>query len=519
MKLKEALKKFSHLKKLGLTDLVIERLANHLGKLLVGSKEVYLTPLAKKAIPIEVYVDWSDILHANKHKMNSDLLELEDANESKFGPRSKSQPWHERVASLSASYSCQDENHIPRFHHSPGDGTNCCVSLNEAVQKAKLNTSSGLPFLTKKAKALVETVENFNKLLDRRDPGMVYTRTAEKGKTRNTIGYPFVDTLLEAMFYIPYLEVERLLYYRAALVSPHLVAQRMTEIIQSAIATDRIIYSVDFKGFDASVLYQYIILAFEDIKSCFAPSFHEYIDYICERMYTIELVTPGRVFRGKHGIPSGSGWTNAIDSKIQIGIALLNSFISELECQVQGDDGVYIMLKEQIEQFVSTFTYAGLKLEKSKSKISTNCAVFCQQLYHIDYIDEEGVINGIYPTWRAINRLLYMERFVNFKSLGLQGKDYFGIRSLTILENCRYHPLFEELVRYVLSKEKFSMDVSNDGLERYCELCNIDPSGYSRVNQQYGSSVVGIRDFESYKLIQKILAEEAMEETSYDCVD
>jgi len=348
---------------------------------------------------------------------------------------------------------------------------------------------------------------------------MIYTRTAEKGKTRNTIGYPFVDTLLESMFYIPYLEYERNLYYRSALIGPDLMAQRITEIIKLAMNSDRIIYSVDFAGFDASILYQYIILAFEDVKSCFAPRFHSFIDYICERMYTIELVTPNRIFRGKHGIPSGSGWTNAIDSKIQIGIALLNSFISELECQVQGDDGVYIMLKDEIDAFVKSFKYAGLKLEISKSKVSNNCAVFCQKLYHVDYTDENGVMNGIYPTYRAINRLLFQERFVNFKSLGLQGKDYYGIRSLTILENCKYHPLFEELVRYVLSKEKFSMDVSQDGLNRYLKLTDEDPTGFSRVNQQYGSSVVGIQDFESYKLIKKILAEEAKEETSYDCVD
>lgn len=511
MKLKVALKKFPFLKKLSLDDVTIEKLANHLGKLLVGSKEIYLTPLAKKGIPIELYVDWGFIIEANYHKLNSDLLELENSNKSKFGPRSFSAAWEDRVASLEASYKCQNENHIALFHHTYGEGTLAPVSLNEAVQKAKLNASSGLPFLQKKGKVIEHVIQNFDDLLERKDPGMVFTRTAEKGKTRNTIGYPIADTLLESMFYIPFLLIEQTLYYRASLVSPDLVAKYITEIIEKAIATGRLIYSVDFKGFDASIKYQYIIKAFEDVKSNFAPIFHVHLDYICERMYTICIVTPGRIFFGKHGIPSGSGWTNAIDSIIQKGVAGLCKFINLLECQIQGDDGVYIMDEQDITEFESTFKSAGLHLEKSKSKISRNSAVFCQKLYHIDYKGENGIIGGIYPTYRALNRLCFQESYVNFKSLGIQGKDYYGIRTLTILENCKYHPLFEDLVRFVLSKEKFSMDISEDGLARYCKFLDIDPSGPSRVNQQYGSSVIGIRDFESYKLINKILAEETEE--------
>lgn len=508
MKYKDAIKKFPFLKKLQLSDSVIEKAANHLARLLVGSKEVYLTPLAKKGIPIELYVDFNFIFEANIHKMNSDLLELEYSNKSKFGPRSFAGAWETREDSLKASYKCQDHNHIPLFHHTFGDNTLSPVGINEAVQKAKLCASSGLPFLVKKAKVIDEVVQNFDELIKRKDPGMVYTRTAEKGKTRNTIGYPIADTLLESMFYIPYLLFERNLYHRAALVSPHLIDIRISEIIMSAIATGRIIYSVDFKGFDASVKYQYIICSFEDIKSHFAPNFHSYLDYICERMYTITILTPLKLFFGFHGIPSGSGWTNAIDSKIQEGLAALNDFISLLECQIQGDDGVYIMFRDKIEEFENVFTYAGLKLEKSKSKISHNSAVFCQKLYHIDYADESGFIGGIYPVYRALNRLCFQESYVNFKSLGIQGKDFYGIRTLTILENCKYHPLFEELVRFVLAREKFSMDISEDGLARYCKLLEIDPSGPLRVNQQYGSSVTGIQEFSSYKLIQKILAEE-----------
>jgi len=514
MKLKEAKKKYNFLKKLDLTDTVFLAVANRLESTKKGDKEVYRTPLCVKCDPLIFLLEWDQVFKANAHKMNATLLDLEHSSRDKFGARSIAKPWAERADDLNKSFK-QDDNHIPKCYKLRGSGTLGPLSIHEAADKMKRSTSACLPFLIKKGKALSDLMSDFYKYLSRKDPCVLFTRTQENEKTRNVWGYPFADSLNEQMFYVPLLWLQKQKYYRGALISPEVVAERITEMIMTARSTGRWLYSVDFKAFDSSVRYQYIIEAFEYIKSCFYPGYGSLLDYICKRFYTIGIITPVAVFVGNHGIPSGSTFTNEVDSLVQLMIALTCAFISENECQIQGDDGVYMMLWEDVPEFEASFKYAGLVMNdkdaKDKAFLSQDFVVYCQNLYHIDYMDDNGQIGGIYPIYRAINRLLFQERFVNFTKAGIKGRDYFGIRALSILENCKYHPLFEELVRFVLSREKFSLEVSDDGLSRYCNTL-IEDYTTNNLKHQYGNDVFGIRKFAAYKMVVKILAEEADEE-------
>lgn len=506
MKLKEALKKFSFVKVLELTDVVIGRLANHLSNVLKGSVEVQMTPLAMHTDPLQTLVEWDVIFSANTHRMNQTLLSLEKSQRSKFGPRSIAVPWTERASSISSSYSCQDSKYDnPLFYNLEVTCNLKPLSKEEASFKMNGASSSGLPFLTKKSKTINDVINNFDMYLKRKDPAMLYTRTDDSKKTRNVWGYPFADTLLEIMFYTPLQEHQRSLSYRSALVGPDDVAKGITKIVLKAIKSDCIIYSVDFAGYDASIRYQYIIKAFDYIERCFNYRFATPIRYMCERFYSISIVTPDKVCCGKHGVPSGSGFTNEVDSIIQAGIALLNDFVDIEHFQVQGDDGVYMLDEKHIKEFEDNFVSAGLQLQKQKSFKSKDFAVFCQNLYHNDYINDKGIIDGIYPIYRALNHLLFQERFVEFAKSGMVGKDYYGIRALSILENCKYHPLFEEFVRFVLQRERYALDISEDGLMAYCNS-HIDAT--IGLNQQYGANINGIRGFASFQMVAKIIAEE-----------
>lgn len=507
MKLKEALKKFNFLKRLSLPDRKVECIANHLAMTLKGSTDVHVTPLAKNSDPIVVLYEWDQIFNQNLHKMNSTLQDLERANRAKFGPRSVSVPWGERIPAFLQTYTNQDESHVIKFNFKPGSNDLTPTSINNAISTLRSTTSAGLPFLEKKKKVIPILADIFDEIISRKDPCVLYTRSQENKKTRTVWGYPIADTLLEMLFYIPFLEYTKTLYYRAALVSPELVAKRITEMIINAIANNLVLYSVDFAAFDASILYQYIEASFEYIKSHFATAFHPTLNYICERMYTIGIVTPTGIYVGKHGVPSGSTFTNEVDSIVQFCIASTLSFIKADECMIQGDDGVYAMARENIAEFEQAFAYAKLKLEKSKSHIATNYVIFCQNLFHIDYI-VNGQIGGIYPTYRALNRILFMERHVDFKTMGVDGKDYFGIRCLQILENTKYHPLFEDLVRFVLDKEQFSLDISDDGLRKFCTYQNASVKTTFNLNHQYGSQVEGIKGFAAYSVIQRMMEED-----------
>lgn len=512
MKLKESLKKFDFIKRLKIPEKLWPTMVSNLNDVLKGSKNKYMTPLGKTYEPIMILLEWERVFKKNSHKLNAPLLEIENEQRAKFGPRSEQAPWIQRKPGLLASYDSQIANFDPPFYEfKDGKGDIAPITVAETLLKIRKNTNAGLPTLSKKGKVVEYTLENWDELRKREDPCMLFTRTAEMGKTRNVWGYPFVDIFYEMMWFAPFLDKMREKYWQASVVSPELVDIRLTEMILEAIRSDRILYSVDFDGFDASCSWQLIVKAFNYIKSHFSPIFGDKIDEICKRFYTIMIVTPTGILRGNHGVPSGSCFTNLIDSIIQAGVALTNDFIKECEMMINGDDGVYMMLRQNIKPFEDTWKAARLNLGKEKVRIATNWCTYCQRFYHIDYI-KDGKIGGIYPVYRAINRLVWLEAFVTLKKkgqkTGISSRDHFGTRTLTILEQCKYHPMFEDLVRFVLAREKFALNITEGGLIAYAEKLRKGRALADALNPSFDPSITGIYDFESYKLIQKIIAEE-----------
>lgn len=519
MKLKESLKKFDFIKRLNIPEKRWPTIVSNLNDIIKGSDNKYITPLGKTYDPIIVLFEWEKIYKANAHKLNAPLLEIEKEQRSSFGPRSIQKPWIERKPGLIASYHSQISNFDPPFYDfNDGKGSIAPISVSETLLKIRKNTNAGMPTLKKKGEVIDHLLANFDELREREDPCMLFTRTAENGKTRNVWGYPFADIFYEMMFFVPFLEIMRDKYWQASVISPVLVDNRITEMIKTALRTNRMLYSVDFDGFDASVSWQTIVKAFEYVKSHFDPIFSSMIDKICKRFYTISIITPTGILRGNHGVPSGSCFTNLVDSIVQAATALTNDFIKEYEMMINGDDGVYILSKENIPTFENTWKTARLNLGTKKVNIAAEWCTYCQRFYHIDYIKDD-FIGGIYPTYRAINRLVWLEKFTILKKKGqkngISSRDYFGMRTLAILEQCKYHPLFEELVRFVLEREKFALDITEGGLVAYAESLRKGRQLADALNPSLDPSVMGIHDFESYKLIQKIIAEEGY----FDVVD
>lgn len=509
MKLKHAEKKFKFIKDTDYSEDIKKKIFNNLivtfdGR--EGENDVKITPLGKACDPVRFITAWNKIYESKRHLLNKPLQDLEQSQRSKFSPRSIQVPWAERKEGVKASFSNQSEKYDnPEFYEFDDPKDLTPLDLDRAVSNLKETKSSGLPFLTSKGKAIPEVLKDWKKNLARKDPAMLYTRTESNRKTRNVWGYPIADTILEAMFFQPWQNFERTLSYRAAMVHPDELAKAVTKIILKAKETGRVILSIDFAAFDASVRCQYILKAFDRISRCFPSQFKPTIDYIAGRFCSIAIITPDGILRGLHGVPSGSMWTNTIDSIIQLGIALTCAFLCTEYIQVQGDDGIYMLYRHEVDELYKTFERAGLNVSVDKSHVADDYAMFCQNLYHLDYIKPDGVIYGIYPVYRAICHLVYMESHTDFVKVDVSSKDYYGIRTVSILEHCKHHPLFEDLVRFVFAREKYKLDFTEDGLVKYSKFLNLPVSG---LNQQYGSNVTGIRNFETMKVIRKIIAEE-----------
>jgi hypothetical protein len=311
------------------------------------------------------------------------------------------------------------------------------------------------------------------------------------------------DTLLEMMYYSPLLEYQKRLPYRKALLGPSSVDIAMTELVLKAVKTKRWIFSSDISHYDADTKRTMQSLAFKYFKSLFQESSLGMLDYIEKRFLTIGLLTPYGILKGEHQIPSGSTFTNEVGSESLKNNAISVKGIIEQEFQVQGDDGVFIGTTIQIEELKKRFRDSGYELNESKSDLSRNHAVYLQHLYHVDYL-KDGLIGGIYPVYRALNKIIFQERWATFEDFGIKGIDYYSIRTICILENCKYHPLFKELVKFVFKHDKYSLDYSDQGLRKYVQMI-FETSGAGEIlKHQYGDDLNGFKSFETVKLIKEL---------------
>lgn len=431
---------YNFLDNLNVDQEVKQRLSLNLSRIYYGNSEIYVTPIAKEHGASEILAKWDKVFQANKSKMNVILLQIEEAQRCKAGPMSISRPWPQRREGTLAYF--EDTN----VDYSSLDATPQALrdkerlrplSLANAANFLKNSTNSGLPFYTKKGIVKERLLERFQMYLERRDPCVLFTRTTEQSKTRDIWGFPIADTLNEMRFYYPLLAYQRKLYWRSALNGPDIVDKRMTTIINQALSSNLDLISVDFSTYDRSIKPNLQQKISEYYKFLFQKSSHDEIDYITMRKSTIGLVTPEGVLNGPHGEPSGSTFTNEDDSVGQFIVSRQSGATIRNLVDIQGDDGVYAIGPDKRTLFYSGFEKYSIELNKEKSSISKEYLIYLQNLYHKDY-SKNGVIGGIYPVYRALNRILYQERWSNFEDFEIKGRDYYSIRTITILENCKH---------------------------------------------------------------------------------
>lgn len=496
---------FKFLNELDIDQDVKRRLSIHLKGIIKGNSDVYTTPLVKRISPEAILSRWDEIFEENKSAMNQNLIELESLNRSKFGPRSIAQPWSKRSSSLEDYFKVERKSSNLSISSSWFETANLRPLSNEkAMAKLKNKTNSGLPFYTKKDKVKQRTLREFNVLKYRKDPCILFTRTQEGNKTRNVWGFPMIDTLIESCYYFVLLEYMRLKPWRAALKGPDQVDKSITALIDKAMSNNQALISIDFSSYDSSVSPSLTRHAFNYIKSLFQQTYHDTIDMMCKRFYTIGIVTPDGVKKGEHGVPSGSTFTNEIDSIVQYLVAKSTRLVSDSETQIQGDDGVYAVSLQDTEDFIKAFEAEGLNVNKDKSYIMKDSVVFLQNLYHPDYRQKSGIIGGVYPTYRALNRLIYQERWSNFEDFGLEGRDYYSLRAISILENCKHHPLFDKLVEFIWSIDKYSLGYTREGVNKYKEMVINGSGSGGLINNQYGDDIKGLKSFATVKLLSKL---------------
>ena len=311
-----------------LTKHASDSLSRNNARLAKGSDQVLVSPSFEETSDEEIESRVEEIL--DKASLTEELRKIEDSNLAKFGPRSIALPWVDRKEALYAYF---DHEEI-ELSLTAKPGRLRPVSFETAVKQLVSTSNSGLPFMVRKGDL---KTKGSAELMDVGDfPCVLYTRTQEQGKTRDIWGYPVRDTLRELSYYLPWLEVEKRLPWRKALLGPDDVDVAISRLLLNKSADLRVV-CVDFSRFDATITPRNSMQAFEYISSQFQDP--AAMNIILETFVTIGIWTPDGEISGPHGVPSGSTFTNAIDSLVQFGLA----GVDESRCQIQGDDGVYLV--------------------------------------------------------------------------------------------------------------------------------------------------------------------------------
>jgi len=492
---------YEFLDTLGLDSGVRSKISRLLDSTTSGSVASLRSPVGSSLSSDQILHMWDSIYKLKRKSINSELHNIEISNRSKFGPRSLASTWDARKEGVKSYFSPQLSKHkVPDYSVSHPRRLRP-LDLEEASRFLKNDTSSGLPFMTRKNTVKAKVIRNFKKLMERNDPCILFTRTQELGKTRPVWGFPIVETLNEMRFYRPLLDYQRRLSWRSALQGPDAVDKTITELIKSGSSRNLKMVSIDFSLYDASVKFGLQESAFNYIKSLFQSCYDDDLDDIFHKFNTIQLITPDGILSGQHGVPSGSTFTNEVDSLAQF-LCAKDFNINDNDMTIQGDDGVYLV--DDSESFLSHFERYGLNVSRDKCLVSNNSVLYLQNYHSPDYVSDEGLFAGVYPTYRALNRIIHPERYDQFSDYDIDGADFYSIRTISILENCRYHPLFEDLVKFVYTIDKYSLNFSQKGLERYCQYVFKNDGSDEITKYRRGDDVQGIRSFKTFEILSKL---------------
>lgn len=212
----------------------------------------------------------------------------------------------------------------------------------------------------------------------------------------------------------------------------------------------------------------------------------------------------------QHGVASGSGWTQLCETIFQI--CKFDQWIQRNGLSLTVNDGMgigddYVWFfdeKPDSQSIVDFWAEDGLPGKEEKQSNEEDSCTFLQRLFIKNYMSREDdkILGGIYPTVRALNSLLWPEKFHKPKDWN---SDMFCVRCFMILENTVDHPLFEEFVKFVVKGHKdllpfakSSATIQNMALARSRLIPGLNPS-YNQEKREKPLS-----EFESIKFARTL---------------
>lgn len=432
-----------------------------------GNPDIYETPFYRGVELSEVIDNWMKTCRPALERTWPTLLDFELEMRAKAGPMSVQKPLSERMDDILAYYNLSNgETELPdevitqllrRWSSVRGLRMR---SESNTIANMKMSTNSGSPAFTKRSWAI-------DKLLPfsiTYSGGSDWWLTCPEGKFKITSvlgwrgqeGGPLPDDVKQRVLWMFSMaaNIRELQVYqpliagmqRTGLISSWLgddaVDQRITALFDTKRSEDLIICT-DFSKFDQHINPGCQRSAQKILNGLFDA---DGMDYWNSNIYNLKYGIPmcydvGRFVLGFHGMGSGSGGTNADEtmfhSGLQLGAAMNAGAVLNENSMCLGDDGLLTYPGIKTADVVAFYTMFGQDMNVGKQYESKVDCTYLRRWHHTDY-RVNGVCVGVYPTVRALTHLRMLERFIDPDKWGVKAV---AMRNLSVIENCRYHPL------------------------------------------------------------------------------
>lgn len=342
------------------------------------------------------------------------------------------------------------------------------------------STNSGSPYFTKRClvarKTLPVMISGDTMLLDSARTEWKYCailgwRGQEGGfdvdsvKQRVVWMFPMAVNIRELQAYQPLITVFQNYNYVPAWVSMEAVDQTITQMFDTKGDSD-VVICTDFSKFDQHFNPHMQNAAKTIISGLLRDDgmSRSWLDNIFPIKYNIPLALgQNRMIFGAHGMGSGSGGTNFDETcshkALQAEVAIDRKSKLNPYSQCLGDDGILTYPGIKVDDVIRSYTKHGQEMNPDKQYVSKQDCVYLRRWHHAKY-RVNGVCVGVYPTVRALNRLLMQERYYDPEDWGPK---MVALRELSIIENCKYHPLREEFADLCMKWDKYRLGIDIPG--------------------------------------------------------
>ena len=470
-------------------DLPNPGLRSYFDKVRSGNQDEYRTTFYKGMSATSVVEKWMPTLKKVERDWPG-LFQFEVDLAKKVGPMSIQKPLSQRMDDIRSYYDSILLESEPISHSAVAAvvrewGSHRGLHLRSqslVVDRMKKSTNSGSPFFQKRRAVVHKTVPCELEIKGRdviqylnsgpwMSAAVLGWRGQEGGpavddvKQRVVWMFPFAINVCELQFYQPAIEIAQTQGIVPAWISMEAVDRAITRLFDTKGKHDLVVCT-DFSKFDQHFNKHMQEAASQCITAILDNSSQSrrWLTSVFPVKYMIPLaIDMDQILYGLHGMGSGSGGTNFDETlthrALQYEAAQRHRRMLNPNSQCLGDDGILSYPGITVEDVTRSYSAHGQDMNVEKQSASEHECTYLRRWHHDEY-RVGGVCAGVYATSRAIGRLCEQERYYD---PDIWGSKMVALRQLSIIENCKYHPLREEFVNFCIKGDRFRLGLDIPG--------------------------------------------------------